>query len=50
MRKYIFNGLAALTMGFTMTACMQEFDYEEQREKQILNNAEQTLGFHIPEG
>jgi hypothetical protein len=50
MRKYIFNGLAALTMGFAMTACTQDFNYEEQREKQILNNAEQTLGFHIPEG
>lgn len=50
MRKYIFNGLAALTMGFAMTACTQDFNYEEQVEKKILNNAEQSLGFHIPEG
>ncbi len=49
MRKYIFNGLAALTMGFTMTACMQEFDYEEQEQQASLNNAQQTLGFYIPE-
>jgi hypothetical protein len=50
MRKYLLNGLAALTMGLAMTSCMQEFNFEEQREKQILDNAEQTLGFHIPEG
>lgn len=50
MRNLFFKGFAAITMGLTMTACMQEFDYEEQVEKKILNNAEQTLGFHIPEG
>lgn len=50
MRKYLLNGLAALTMGLAMTSCMQEFTYEEQVEKKILSNAEQTLGFHIPEG
>ena len=50
MRKNLFNGFAALAMGFAMTACTQDFNYEEQVEKKILNNAEQTLGFHIPEG
>lgn len=50
MKKYLLNGVAALTMGLAITSCMKEFNFEEQREQQILNNAEQTLGFHIPEG
>lgn len=50
MRKYLLNGLAALTMGLAFTSCMKEYTFEEQREQQALNNAEQTLGFHIPEG
>jgi hypothetical protein len=49
MRKYIFNGLAALTMGFAMTACTQDFNYEEQEQQASLDNAQQTLGFYIPE-
>ena len=49
MRKYIFNGLAALTMGFTMTACTQDFNFEEQEQQASLNNAQQTLGFYIPD-
>ncbi len=50
MKKYLLNGVAALTMGLAFTSCMKEFTFEEQREQQALNNAEQTLGFHIPEG
>ena len=49
MRKYIFNGLAALTMVFAMTACTQDFNYEEQEQQASLNNAQQTLGFYIPD-
>lgn len=49
MTKYIFNGLAALTMGFAMTACTQDFNYEEQEQQASLNNAQQTLGFYIPD-
>ena len=48
MRKYIFNGFAALAMGFAMTACTQDFNYEEQEQQVSLNNAQQTLGFYIP--
>lgn len=48
MRKYIFNGFAALTMGFAMIACTQDFNYEEQEQQVSLNNAQQTLGFYIP--
>ena len=36
-------------MGLAMTACMQEFDYEEQEQQASLNNAQQTLGFYIPD-
>ena len=49
MRKNLFNGLAALTMGFAMTACTQDFNYEEQEQQASLNNAQQTLGFYIPD-
>ena len=50
MRNFFLKGLAALTLGLSITSCMKEFNVEEQREQQALNNAEQTLGFHIPEG
>ncbi len=49
MKKYLLNGLAALTMGFAMTSCMQEFNVEVQEQQVSLNNAQQTLGFYIPE-
>ena len=49
MRNLFFKGFAAITMGLTMTACMQEFDYEEQEQQASLNNAQQTLGFYIPD-
>jgi hypothetical protein len=48
MRKYLLNGLAALTMGLAMTSCMQEFNFEEQEQQASLDNAQQTLGFYIP--
>ena len=48
MRKYIFNGLAALTMGLAITSCMQEFTFEEQEQQASFDNAQQTLGFYIP--
>lgn len=50
MKKYLLNGIAALTLGLSITSCMKEFNVEEQREQQALNNAEQTLGFYIPAG
>ena len=32
-----------------MTACTQDFNYDEQEQQASLNNAQQTLGFYIPE-
>ena len=49
MRKYLFRGVAALAMGLAMTSCMKEFNYEEQEQQASLNNAQQTLGFYIPD-
>ena len=49
MKKYLLNGFAFLTMGLAMTSCMQEFDTEVQEQQISLNNAQQTLGFYIPE-
>ena len=49
MTKSLFNGIAALTVGLAMTACTQDFNYEEQEQQASLNNAQQTLGFYIPE-
>ena len=48
MKKYILNGIAALTMGLAITSCSKDFNYEEQEQKASLNNAQQTLGFYIP--
>ena len=50
MKKNIINGIAALTIGLAITSCSQDFNFEEQQEQQAINNAEQALGFHIPEG
>ena len=36
-------------MGLAMTACTQDFNYEEQEQQASLNNAQQTLGFYIPD-
>ena len=49
MRKYLLKGVAALTMGCAFTACTQDFNYEEQEQQTSLNNAQQTLGFYIPD-
>lgn len=49
MKKYLLNAFAALTMGFTMTSCTQDFNVEVQEQQVSLNNAQQTLGFYIPE-
>ena len=49
MRKYLLKGIAVLAMGCVMTACSQDFSYEQQEQQASLNNAQQTLGFYIPE-
>lgn len=49
MRNFFLKGLAALTMGFAITSCMQEFSLEEQELQASLDNAQQTLGFYIPD-
>ena len=49
MKKYLLNAFAILTAGLAMTSCMQEFDTETQEQQASLNNAQQTLGFYIPE-
>jgi hypothetical protein len=49
MKKYLLNAFAILTAGLAMTSCMQEFDTEVQEQQISLNNAQQTLGFYIPE-
>ena len=49
MKKYLLNGFAFLTMGVAMTSCMKEVNVEVQEQQVSLNNAQQTLGFYIPE-
>ena len=49
MRNFFLKGVATLTMGLAMTACTQDFNYEEQEQQASLNNAQQTLGFYIPD-
>ena len=49
MRKYLLKGVTALAMCSAMTACTQDFNYDEQEQQASLNNAQQTLGFYIPE-
>ena len=49
MKKYLLNAFAILTAGLAMTSCMQEFDTKVQEQQASLNNAQQTLGFYIPE-
>lgn len=49
MRKYLLKGIAVLAMGCIMTACSHDFTYEQQEQQASLDNAQQTLGFYIPE-
>ncbi len=49
MRNLFFKGFAAITMGLTMTACTKDFNYEVEEQKASLDNAQQTLGFYIPD-
>lgn len=49
MRNYLLKGVAALTMGLAMTACTKDFNFEQQEQQASLNNAQQTLGFYIPD-
>ena len=49
MRNYLLKGVAALTMGLAMTACTKEFNYEKEEQQAAVDNAQQTLGFYIPE-
>ena len=49
MKKCLFNGIAALTMGLAMISCTKEFTYVEQEQQASLDNAQQTLGFYIPD-
>ena len=49
MRNYLLKGVATLTMGLAMTACTKDFNYEVEEQKASLDNAQQTLGFYIPD-
>ena len=49
MRNYLLKGVAALTVGLAMTACTKDFNFEQQEQQAALDNAQQTLGFYIPE-
>ena len=49
MRNFFLKGGAALTVGLAMTACTKDFNYEIEEQKASLDNAQQTLGFYIPD-
>ena len=40
---------AAIVLGLAATACSNDFDVVEKVEQQSIDNAQQTLGFYIPE-
>lgn len=40
---------AAIVLGLAATACSHDFDVMEKVEQQSIDNAQQTLGFYIPE-
>ena len=49
MSKYLMKSAAAIVLGLAATACSHDFDYVEKVEQQSIDNAQQTLGFYIPE-
>ena len=49
MKKNLLKGAAALAMGFALVSCTQGFDFEKQEQQASLDNAQQTLGFYIPD-
>ena len=36
-------------MGLAMTACTKDFNYEQEEQQASIDNAQQTLGFYIPD-
>ncbi|MEE3444626.1 MAG: hypothetical protein VZQ78_00240 [Prevotella sp.] len=49
MSKYLMKSAAAIVLGLAATACSHDFDVMEKVEQQSIDNAQQTLGFYIPE-
>jgi hypothetical protein len=49
MSKYLMKSAAAIVLGLAATACSHDFDVVEKVEQQSIDNAQQTLGFYIPE-
>lgn len=46
--KYLLKGVAALFVGMVAISCSHDADGTEQAEESALENAQTTLGFHIP--
>ena len=50
MKKYLMKSAAAIVLGLAATACSHDFDSTvSSEEQQSIDNAQQTLGFYIPE-
>jgi len=49
MSKYLMKSAAAIVLGLAATACSHDLDFVEKVEQQSIDNAQQTLGFYIPE-
>ena len=49
MSKYLMKSAAAIVLGLAATACSLDLDFVEKVEQQSIDNAQQTLGFYIPE-
>jgi len=47
-KKYLLKGFAALLVGAVTASCSRDVDVVEQEAQSALDNAESTLGFHIP--
>ena len=47
-KKYLLKGFAALFVGVVTASCSRDLDVVEEETQNSLDNAEATLGFHIP--
>ena len=47
-KKYLLKGFAALLVGVVTASCSHDLDEVEEVKQNALDNAEATLGFHIP--
>lgn len=49
MKKYLMKSAAAIVIGLAASACSHDLGFDSSAERASIDNAQETLGFYIPE-